>query len=146
MGEVVERITLVNTREAGNAAGGFIKEEDVRKAKLRALVDTGATNIVINERTRRKLGLAITEVGEVSLGNGKRESCSYTEWVTVRWKDRQAVCEAVVLPHAKETLLGVIPLEQMDLSVNLRERKLEGAHGDEWVRYVRNTRRRNRGF
>jgi predicted aspartyl protease len=118
----------------------------LRKTKLRALVDTGATNIVINERTRRKLGLAITEVGEVSLGNGKRERCSYTEWVTVRWIVRQAVCEAVVLPHAKETLLGVIPLEQMDLSVNLSERKLEGAHGDEWVRYVRKTRRRNRGF
>jgi clan AA aspartic protease len=137
MGEVVERITLINTREAGNAAGGFVKEEDVRKTKLRALVDTGAANIVINERTRRKLGLAIAEVGEVSLGNGKRENCSYTEWVTVRWKDRQAVCEAVVLPHAKETLLGVIPLEQMDLKVNLTEQKLEGAHGDEWIRYVR---------
>jgi hypothetical protein len=41
------------------------------------------------------------------------------------------------LPHAKETLLGVIPLEQMDLKVNPGEQKLEGAHGDEWVRYVR---------
>jgi clan AA aspartic protease len=137
MGEVVERITLVNTRHAGNAADGFINEAEVRKTKLRALVDTGATNIVINEKTRQKLGLAITETGEVVLGNGKRESCAYTEWVTVRWKDRQAVCEAVVLPHAKETLLGVIPLEQMDLMVNLPEQKLQGAHGDDWVRFVR---------
>jgi clan AA aspartic protease len=137
MGEVVERIMLVNTGDATNVRRGIIKETDVRQTKLRALVDTGATNIVISERTRQKLGLAITETGEVRLGNGKRESCVYTEWVTVRWKDRQAVCEAVVLPHAKETLLGVIPLEQMDLKVNLTEQKLEGAHGDEWVRYVR---------
>jgi predicted aspartyl protease len=79
MGEVIERITLVNTREAGNAAGGFIKETEVRQTKLRALVDTGATNIVISEKTRQKLGLAITETGEVTLGNGKRESCAYTE-------------------------------------------------------------------
>jgi predicted aspartyl protease len=100
-------------------------------------VDTGATNIVISEKTRQKLDLAIVETGEVRLGNGKRDSCAYTEWVTIRWKDRQAVCEAVVLPHAKETLLGVIPLEQMDLKVNLLEQKLEGAHGDEWVRFVR---------
>jgi clan AA aspartic protease len=137
MGEVVERITLVNTRQAGNAVGGFIKEADVRQTRLRALVDTGATNLVINEKTRQKLGLAIMETGEVMLGHGRREPCAYTEWVTVRWKDRQAVCEAVVLPHAKETLLGVIPLEQMDLKVNLTEQKLEGAHGDEWIRYVR---------
>jgi clan AA aspartic protease len=137
MGEVVERITLVNTRQAGNAVDGFINEAEVQKTKLRALVDTGATNIVINEKIRQKLGLAITETGEVTLGHGKREPCAYTEWVTIRWKNRQAVCEAVVLPHARETLLGVIPLEQMDLKVNLVEQKLEGAHGDEWVRQVR---------
>jgi clan AA aspartic protease len=137
MGEVVERITLMNTRQAGNAVDGFINKTEVRQTRLRALVDTGATNIVINEKTRQKLDLAITETGEVTLGHGKREPCAYTEWVTVRWKDRQAVCEAVVLPHAKETLLGVIPLEQMDLKVNLGEQKLEGAHGDEWVRQVR---------
>jgi clan AA aspartic protease len=137
MGEVVERITLVNVYDEGDFRRGRIKETEVRKTKLRALVDTGATNIVINEKTRQKLGLAITETGEVRLGHGKREPCAYTEWVTIRWKDRQAVCEAVVLPHAKETLLGVIPLEQMDLKVNLGEQKLEGAHGDEWVRQVR---------
>jgi clan AA aspartic protease len=137
MGEVIERITLMNTRHAGNAVDGFISEADVRKTKLRAVVDTGATNIVISEKTRQKLGLTIRETGEVTLGNGKRETCAYTEWVTIRWKDRQAVCEAIVLPHAKDTLLGVIPLEQMDLNVNVVEQKLEGAHGDEWVRHVR---------
>ncbi|MDR3283693.1 MAG: retroviral-like aspartic protease family protein [Treponema sp.] len=109
----------------------------MRQTKLRAVVDTGATNIVISEKTRQKLGLTIRETGEVTLGNGKRETCAYTEWVTIRWKDRQAVCEVVVLPHAKDTLLGVIPLEQMDLNVNVVEQKLEGAHGDEWVRHVR---------
>jgi predicted aspartyl protease len=142
MGEVKERITLVNTFDEGTARRGVIKETEVRKTKLRALVDTGATNIVISERTRQKLGLAITETGEVTLGHGTRKPCAHepcviTEWVTIRWKNRQAVCEAVVLPHAKETLLGVIPLEQMDLKVNLSEQRLEGAHGDEWVRYVR---------
>jgi clan AA aspartic protease len=137
MGEIIERITLVNTRQAGNAADGFIKEAEVRRTKLRALVDTGATNLVINEKTRQKLGLEIRETGEVTLGHGKRESCAYTEWVTIHWKNRQAVCEAVVLAHAKETLLGVIPLEQMDLIVDPVERKLAGKHGDEWVRFVR---------
>jgi hypothetical protein len=78
---------------------------------------------------------------EVALGNGKckncaREPCAYTDWVTIRWKGRQAVCEAVVFPYARETLLGVIPPEQMDLRANLVEQKLEGAHGNEWVRQV----------
>jgi hypothetical protein len=36
-----------------------------------------------------------------------------------------------------ETLLGVIPLEDMDLMVNPVERCLVGAHGDKWVQQVR---------
>ena len=137
MGEVIERITLVNIYDEGNLRHGYIKETEVRKVNLRTLLDTSATNLVINEKTRLKLGLGIRKTGEVTLGHGKRKPCSYTEWVTVCWKDRQAVCEAIVLPHAKETLLGVIPLEQMDLRVNVAEQKLESAHGDEWTRYVR---------
>lgn len=137
MGEVIERITLVNIYDEGNLRHGYIKETEVRKVNLRTLLDTSATNLVINEKTRLKLGLGIRKTGEVTLGHGKRKPCSYTEWVTVCWKDRQAVCEAIVLPHAKETLLGVIPLEQMDLRVNVAEQKLEGVHGAEWTRYVR---------
>jgi clan AA aspartic protease len=137
MGEIIERITLVNTGDESDVRRGRIKETEMRRAKLRALVDTGATNLVISEKTRQKLGLEVRETGEVTLGHGKREPCAYTEWVTVYWKNRRAVCEAIVLPHAKETLLGVIPLEQMDLVVDPIEQKLAGKHGDEWVRYVR---------
>lgn len=137
MGEVIERIAPVDTGDESDLRRGRIKTTEMRQTKLRALVDTGATNIVINEKTRQKLGLEIRETGEVTLGHGKREPCAYTEWVTVRWENRQAVCEAVVLPHAKEPLLGVIPLEQMDLIVDPVEQKLAGKHGDEWVRYVR---------
>ena len=104
MGEVIERITLVNIYDEGNLRHGYIKETEVRKVNLRTLLDTSATNLVINEKTRLKLGLGIRKTGEVTLGHGKRKPCSYTEWVTVCWKDRQAVCEAIVLPHAKETL------------------------------------------
>jgi hypothetical protein len=41
------------------------------------------------------------------------------------------VCEAIVLPHAEETLLGAIPLEAMDLMVHPRTEKVTGAHGDQ---------------
>jgi hypothetical protein len=37
----------------------------------------------------------------------------------------------------EEILLGVIPLEDMDLIVNPVDGCLAGAHGDDWVRYVR---------
>jgi hypothetical protein len=47
------------------------------------------------------------------------------------------VSYAVVLPEGKEILLGVIPLEGMDLMVNPCAQRLEGAHGDEMVFMLR---------
>ena len=45
------------------------------------------------------------------------------------WKDRRFVCEALVMPDSPDILLGAIPLEGLDLTVNpLRE--LVGVHGD----------------
>jgi hypothetical protein len=42
-----------------------------------------------------------------------------------------AVCEAIVLPHADEILLGAIPLEAMDLVIHPLKEELVGAHGDQ---------------
>jgi hypothetical protein len=49
----------------------------------------------------------------------------------VHWKDRESTCRALVLPEAGETLLGAIPLEDMDLIVDPAGQELKGAHGDE---------------
>jgi hypothetical protein len=40
MSEVVENITLVNARDAGNARHGIIKEADVHRLTVDAVVDT----------------------------------------------------------------------------------------------------------
>jgi hypothetical protein len=50
--------------------------------------------------------------------------------VAVRWKDREAACEAVVLPGETEILLGAYPLEGMDLMIHPQRQELTGAHGD----------------
>jgi hypothetical protein len=50
--------------------------------------------------------------------------------VQIRWKDRFATVDAVVFPEGKP-LLGVIPLEFMDLIVDPIRRELVGAHGDQ---------------
>jgi hypothetical protein len=57
--------------------------------------------------------------------------------VIVYWHDRYTSGLPIVLPNEKETLLGFIALEDMDLRVCPLEQKVEGAHGDEWLRYVR---------
>ena len=51
----------------------------------------------------------------------------------VIWKDRFSTDNAAIIPGSDITLLGVIPLEAMDLMVNPVTQELVGAHGDEWV-------------
>jgi hypothetical protein len=51
-------------------------------------------------------------------------------------KNRRFTCNALVLPDAPDILLGVIPLEFMDLIVDPIRQELVGAHGDQAVMMV----------
>jgi hypothetical protein len=66
MGTFYEEITLTNVKDDVRVACGLLKE--IRTLTLAAMPDTGAWTLVINEETRRKLGLAIVETVDSSLG------------------------------------------------------------------------------
>jgi clan AA aspartic protease len=137
MGEVVAKITLVNVRDAAYARGGYIKESEVRQVTVDAVVDTGAGPLVITETMRQKLGLEIEKDDSVTLAGDVFQKCTVAEAVRIVWNDRFTLSFPYVLPAGHETLLGAIPLEDLDLLVNPVKRCLEGAHGDKWVRQVR---------
>jgi predicted aspartyl protease len=139
MGEVVTKITLVNARDAGNARSGFIKKTEVRQLTVDAVVDTGAGPLVITEAMRQRLGLEIEQDDSVTLAGDIPQKCTVAEVVRIVWNDRFTHSNPYVLPTGHETLLGVIPLEDLDLLVNPVDRCLQGAHGDKWVRQVRRT-------
>jgi clan AA aspartic protease len=132
MGTVKAEITLKNAGDAAKARDGFIKDGEIHSITAEAVVDTGASTIVITEDVRQRLGLAIEGFQPTNFANGARESCGITEPVQVRWKDRWTACPALVIPGAKRILLGAIPLEAMDLIVHPREQELAYAHGDAW--------------
>ena len=132
MGEVFAEITLKNGGDVTNVQRGIITENDIRSLTVTALVDTGGMTLVINEDVCRKLGLAIEGTSTVTLAGGMKTDCKITEPVRIYWKDRDAVCQAVVLPEG-DVLLGVIPLEFMDIVVNPVNQELTGYHGDKAI-------------
>jgi clan AA aspartic protease len=136
MGIVYVEITLKNAGDVSNVERGLIKEPEVRETTVRAMVDTGAGTLVINEAVRNELGLIIRGYRSATLANGERSICKVAEGVRVYWKERSMLCEPVVLPNAKEVLLGAVPLEDMDLIVNPAKLELTGAHGDEIMTYI----------
>jgi clan AA aspartic protease len=136
MGQVYEEITLRNALDVGNAKSGLITKEKVRETTVRALIDTGAITLVINEVMRKQLGLEIQERCEATFGNNTKAVCTLTGPVEVHWKDRTTVCQALVTSENRGVLLGAIPLEGMDLMVNPIDQKLVGVHGDKAVYLV----------
>jgi clan AA aspartic protease len=136
VGTTYAEITLKNEGDKVRVKCGLIKEPEIRQTTVRALVDTGAITLVINEEMRQQLGLEVEETRAVTLGNDTKALCKLTEPVAVLWKDRSAVCRALVTSEKGETLLGAIPLEDMDLMVNPVNQELVGIHGDKPVSLV----------
>jgi clan AA aspartic protease len=133
MGHVHTEIILKNAWDITNARHGIIAEPEIRQTTVTAMVDTGASTLIINEAVRQQLGLAVEDSYEAELADGSLQTYSLTESVQIQWKNRKAVCQAVVIPNANDVLLGVIPLEAMDLIINPVKQELTGAHGDKVV-------------
>ena len=135
MGTVYAEITLKNGGDVINVGRGIISDKEVRILTVTVLVDTGASTLVINEDICHQLGLSIVETRVATLAGGVRAECKISEPVQIHWKDRQVACNALVLPEG-DALLGVIPLEFMDLMVDPVRHELTGAHGDQIVTLV----------
>ena len=130
MGSVLAEITLRNGADIIRARDGHIPEQNIRSLDVTALVDTGAMTLVIGEEMRKKLGLDLIGTRTVTLAGGSKASCGVTEPVQICWKDRTSLTSPWVMPDEEDTLLGVIPLEEMDLIVDPIKQVLIGAHGD----------------
>ncbi len=88
--------------------------------EIEALVDTGATFMCVTEEIALQLGFDTTEVSQqvVTLADGHQRKVPKIAPIQIEFENRSYVTEAVVLGN--EPLLGVIPMEAMDLIVNLR--------------------------
>ncbi|KJV07970.1 clan AA aspartic protease [Methylocucumis oryzae] len=86
--------------------------------EINALVDTGATFLCVTEEIAVQLGFDTTEVSRqvVTLADGHQRKVPKIAPIEITFANRSYVTEAVVLGN--EPLLGVIPMEAMDLVVN----------------------------
>jgi len=133
MGHINTQITLKNVRDVLKANEGIIQEPEIRQATVDVMVDTGATMLVINKQLFGQLGLTTMGEREITLANDLKEMCKLTEPVEINWEDRSISMPALVIEDASDFLLGVLPLEGMDLMVDTVNQRLVGAHGDHQV-------------
>ena len=113
----------------------MIGEEEIRKCNWNMLVDTGAIMLCINETIQEVLQLPLIGKKLSTTATGERVHLPMVGPVRVQFEDRYTNCDALILPGDSEPLLGAIPLEAMDLTVNPSAQTLGGnpKHGGEWV-------------
>jgi len=135
MGRVLTEATIENLKDLWDAERGLLPPEKVRRIAVPdALVDTGATLLSLPTRLIRQLGLSPRRTRKVISSTGATEAILY-DVVRLTIQDRDCPVEVIEVPDDVPVLIGQLPLENLDLVVDLRARRLTGnpAHGGEQV-------------
>ena len=118
MGLVYADIEIVSAEDLALARRGYIKEENVKSKKVRALVDSGAHMMCINEHIQVQLDLAKVSSMEAELADGTLKTVDVVGPIVVNFSNRTTSCNAAVLPGESEVLLGAIPMEDLDVVID----------------------------
>ena len=118
MGLTYADVELINAEDLGLARKYIISNEEVKKLQLNILVDTGSYNLCINETIQSQLDLPFLEKRKGQLADGSIHEYDLVGPIVLKFKNRQTVCNALVLSGDNEPLLGAIPLEDMDVLIH----------------------------
>ena len=124
MGLIRTEIELLSSEDMLAARRGRLPESEIKRAKVIALVDSGAYMLAINEQLKTQLDLAVLGNQVAELADGTRISLEIVGPVEVRFENRSTSVRAMVLPGNAEVLLGSIPMEDMDVLIHPREQRL----------------------
>jgi len=114
----MEKIRLTNDYDATmNAA-------EVRTEEIEALVDTGATMMMLPADVVARLGVPVKDHRKVRYADGRVEEVPLVTGIRIDVRGRNAVVSALVGAAGSTPLLGQIPLEEMDFVVDPKSREL----------------------
>jgi clan AA aspartic protease len=124
MGYVHAEIELISEYDVVRNYEGLLPEDEIRRVRTTALVDTGAWDLVINEEIQRRLNLRVVGKQPVKLADETVVEVDVVGPVAIRFEDRRLITTAIVLPGTSEVLLGAYPLEGLDAFVDPKQQKL----------------------
>ena len=134
-GRVLTEATIENLKDLWAAEQNSLPPDQARRITVEdALVDTGATLLSLPTHLIHKLRLKKTGSKRVVSSIGVAEAARY-DAVRLTIQGRSCTMDVMEVPDTVPVLIGQIPLEHLDLVVDLRNRKLTGnpAHGGEHI-------------
>jgi clan AA aspartic protease len=120
----MQKITLTNSYDEEDVTRGHRKTADVRSTEIEALVDTGATMMVLPADAVSRLGLLPAGYRKVRYADGRVAEVPWVSGIRITILGRETVINALVEATGTTPLIGQIPLEELDLLVDPKSREL----------------------
>lgn len=124
MGKVMQRVKLRNSLDVARVIERSLPEAAVRGTEIDALVDTGATMLVLPAEIIAAIGVPILGTRRVRYANRETGERPWVGNVEIEILGRKTVCTAIVERAGTTALIGQIPLEELDLLVDPKSREL----------------------
>lgn len=124
MGYIYADIELTNEDDLAFNRRGALPEEEIKRVTCRALVDSGAWDLVINEDVQKRLNLPVLGQVDVKMADETWLKVDIVGPVKVRFEDHFTIVKAVVLPGTSEVLLGAFPLQGLDAFIDAKRERL----------------------
>ncbi len=138
MGKVLVAAKLENLEDVFNAEKGLLTPDQVRRVEVTdALVDTGATGLLVPKKYIIQLGLRPYRIRQAR-GIGGNVSLQMYSAVRLTIQGRDCTMDVAEIGDEFPILIGQFPLEALDWIVDLPGQRLIGnpAHGGEHIMEV----------
>ena len=124
LGRFSVEVELANDVDLAQAERGAMPADQVHRERIRGVVDSGATRLVIPEALAKRLNLEISVIVQVRSADGRTALRPIARRVHLTYGDRDSVFNAIVEPGRDSALIGAIVLEDLDLIIDCTNQQL----------------------
>ena len=124
IGPVYADIELLNFSDLVLNQRGYLPEINIRRVRIKALVNSGAFDLFINAEIKKQLDLPVLERRRVELPDESIEEVEIVGPVEVRFKNQITTVRAMMLPDAEEVLLGRFPVAGLHTFIDPEKKQL----------------------
>lgn len=118
VGRITIRLEMANYDDMKFAKAGVLPADKIHRAVVDAVVDSGATRLVLPAAVVKQLALSETGQTRVRYADERTALRPMVSDVWLRLAGREGVFSAVVEPKRKVALIGAIVMEELDLLVD----------------------------
>lgn len=124
MGHTYADIELISVDDLVLHRRGYLPEEKIKRMRVSVLVDSGAYMLVVNDHIRQQLDLPVLGETTARLADDTEFKAEIVGPVEIRFENRRTTVDALLLRGNAEPLLGVIPMEDMDVVLDPKRQRL----------------------